>query len=259
MFDAATLLSHRMDRHVLAAVSIAGTSFDLLGGMYLAYDLLGGRHGPLRTLTRGVTYAAIFGLAFGLPLGWRFGLAVALTHGFTLAIEYSRAARAQPTSGLLRDALFSLIRAIGYGVGLYYYDNLGMGFAILFTVLSTVGQVVAYSRGMSPATDYQPMARPRLSRRQFLGVLNRTAGYVIAGLLCGMVVHGSYALGPALKIGLVIGVASAFSAFVNPYVEWTAENLPERRLGVFGVCLILTGFSLQSVQYWMTLLDIPVR
>ena len=189
-----------MDRHLLAAISIAGTSLDLVGGMYLAYDLLGGKHGPLRTLTRAVTYAAIFGLAFGLPLGWRFGLAVGLTHGFTLAIEFSRAARERPKSGLLLDAVFSLIRALGYGFGLYYYDDLGMRFAILFAVLSTVGQVFAYSRGMSPATDYQPRARPRLSRKQFFGVLNRTAGYVIAGLLCGIAAQGTYSLGTRRRL-----------------------------------------------------------
>src|SRR5438270_11105085 len=108
-----------MDRHVLAAISITGTSFDLLGGMYLAYDLLGGRHGPLRALTRGVTYAATFGVAFGLPLGWRFGLAAGLTHAFTLAIEYSRAARQQAVSSLWARAGCSRIRATGSGIGVY--------------------------------------------------------------------------------------------------------------------------------------------
>ena len=30
-------------------------------------------------------------------------------------------------------------------------------------------------------------------------------------------------------------------------------------MGAFGVGLILTGFLLQSVQYWLVLLDIAVR
>jgi hypothetical protein len=30
-------------------------------------------------------------------------------------------------------------------------------------------------------------------------------------------------------------------------------------MGVFGIALILLGFSLQSVQYWVTLLDIGVH
>jgi len=44
-----------IDRHTIALLSIIGTSLDVLGALYLAYDLLGGEHGPLRTLTRVVT------------------------------------------------------------------------------------------------------------------------------------------------------------------------------------------------------------
>ena len=47
-----------MDKHTLALISIIGSSLDVLGALYLAYDLLGGEHGPLRTLTRAVTYGA---------------------------------------------------------------------------------------------------------------------------------------------------------------------------------------------------------
>jgi len=32
-----------------------------------------------------------------------------------------------------------------------------------------------------------------------------------------------------------------------------ADNLPERRLGVVGIGLILCGFTLQSIQYWLAL------
>jgi hypothetical protein len=33
----------------------------------------------------------------------------------------------------------------------------------------------------------------------------------------------------------------------------------DRRLGAFGLALILAGFIMQSVQYWVVLFDIPVR
>src|SRR5436305_7099178 len=137
-----------MERHVLAAISIAGTSLDLLGGMYLAYDLLGGKHGPLRTLTRAVTYSVLYGVGFGLRVGWRFGLAAGLTNGFTLAIELSRAARQQPDYGLGHDSLFSFIRGAGFGLGLY--QDFGMRFALIFVVLSTVGQHIVYRPGDDP-------------------------------------------------------------------------------------------------------------
>jgi hypothetical protein len=47
------ILPPTIDKHTLALISIIGSSFDVLGALYLAYDLLGGEHGPLRTLTRG--------------------------------------------------------------------------------------------------------------------------------------------------------------------------------------------------------------
>ena len=64
-----------IDKHTIALISIIGCSLDLLGAMYLAYDLLGGEHGPLRTLTRTVTYGALFGIGYVLVWGPIFGLA----------------------------------------------------------------------------------------------------------------------------------------------------------------------------------------
>ena len=58
-----------MDHYTVAAVSITGTFLDLLGSLYLAYDLLGGQHGPLRLLTRAVTYSIVFGIGYGIGLG----------------------------------------------------------------------------------------------------------------------------------------------------------------------------------------------
>ena len=62
-----------------------------------------------------------------------------------------------------------------------------------------------------------------------------------------------------LKAGLAIGVVTAIAGSFTPFVEWTADHVPERRMGVFGVGLILAGFTLQSVQYWVALLDVTVR
>src|SRR5215471_16291387 len=93
-----------IDKHAVALVSIVGSSLDVLGALYLAYDLLGGEHGPLRTLTRGVTYGALFGIGYGLALGPVFGLASGVAHGITLAWEYARASRGRLKPGLWLDA-----------------------------------------------------------------------------------------------------------------------------------------------------------
>ena len=84
-----------MDHHTVAAISIAGTFFDLLGSLYLAYDLLGGQHGPLRLLTRAVTYSVVFGVGYGIGLGLFFGLASGLATGLTISIELKRRAARQ--------------------------------------------------------------------------------------------------------------------------------------------------------------------
>ncbi len=244
-----------MDHHTVAAISIAGTSLDVLGSLYLAYDLLGGQHGPLRLLTRAVTYSLVFGIGYGLGLGLFFGLACGIATGLTLAIEFNRAARGMDHYSLPWEALFSAIRGVAFGAALHRL--LGLGFAAAFAILITIGQIVAYSRGMRPAMDYAAARRPRLTRRQFWGTVVRTIGYVATALICSAFVHHlEHAWRFALRVGLVTGIVTGVGITVNPYIEYYADNLPERRLGVFGIGLILCGFALQSLQYWLAFFDV---
>ena len=90
--------------------------------------------------------------------------------------------------------------------------------------------------------------------------MNRTVGYAVAGYISALTAHQRVnALSIVVKAGLAIGVVTAISGSCTPFVEWIADHVPEKRMGVFGVSLILTGFSLQSVQYWVALLDVSVR
>jgi hypothetical protein len=246
-----------MDHHTVAAISITGTCLDVLGSLYLAYDLLGGQHGPLRLLTRAVTYAIVFGTGYALGLDPFFGLAAGLATGITLAIELSRAARGLDHHSLRWEALFSAIRGVGYAGGLYWIA--GLRFAVAFGILVTAGQVLAYSRGMRPAIDYAADKRPRLSRRQFWGTIERTLGFTATALVCSFFIHHlDHAWWFAIRVGLVTGIVTGVGAAMNPYIEYYADNLPERRLGAFGIWLVLCGFALQSFQYWVAILDIPV-
>ena len=244
-----------MDHHTLAAVSVTGTCFDVLGSLYLAYDLLGGQHGPLRLLTRAVTYSVVFGIGYGLGLGLLFGVASGIATGITLSIELNRAARGLDHYSLFWEAVFSAIRGFGFGAGLYRI--VGLRFAIAFAVLITIGQILAYSRGMRPAIDYVAARRPRLTRRQFWGTVVRTIGYIASALVCSIFIHHvDHPWAFAIRIGLVTGLVTGLGATVNPYIEYYADNLPERSLGVFGIGLILCGFALQSLQYWLVLFDV---
>jgi len=247
-----------IDKHTLALVSIVGSSLDVLGALYLAYDLLGGEHGPLRTLTRGVTYGALFGTGYGLALGPVFGLATGVTHGLTLAWEFSRASRHRPKPGFWYDTAMSAIRGVGFALGTGYLY--GDRFGAVFGALSTLGQAFAYRAGIRPTIDYRPAARPRLTKHQFLAALNRTVGYGVAGYVSALTSHQrANALGVGLKDGLVIGVVTAIAITCTPFVEWGADHVPEKGMGVFGVGLILIGFALQSVQYWAILLGVNIN
>ena len=244
-----------MDHHTVAAISIAGISLDVLGSLYLAYDLLGGQHGPLRLLTRAVTYSVVFGLGYGLGLGLFFGLATGIATGVTVAIELNRAARGLDHYPLPWEAVLAAIRGIAFGAGLYRIG--GFGFAFAYAVIVTIGQVFAYSRGMRPAIDYTTSRRPRFTKRQFWGTVLRTLGYIATALICSALIHHvDHAWSFALRVGLVTGIVTAAGITINPYIEYYADNLPERRLGVFGIGLILCGFTLQSIQYWLALFDV---
>ena len=85
----------------------------------------------------------------------------------------------------------------------------------------------------------------------------RTIGYTTAALLCGALAHQTdHTWSFAIRVGLVTGLVTGIGITVNPFIEYYADNLPERRLGAFGIGLILCGFALQSLQYWLALFDV---
>jgi hypothetical protein len=247
-----------IDRHTLALISIVGGALDMLGALYLAYDLLGGEHGPLRVLTRAVTYGVLFGSGYGLALGPVFGLASGVAHGISLAWEFSRASRHAPNWGFWRDTAMSGIRGCGFAVGASY--SFGVPFGITFGMLSTAGQAIAYRLGIRPTLDYQPATRPRLTRTQVFAGVNRTAGYAVAGYVSSLVAgEHAHAIAVGLRTGATLGVVTVIAGSFVPFVEWEADHVPARRMGVFGVGLILAGFALQSLQYWVAFLDVGVQ
>jgi hypothetical protein len=249
--------AHSIDHHLLASVSIAATCLDVLGTLYLAYDLLGGEHGPLRLLTRAVTYSIVFGIGYGIGLGFFFGVISGVTTGVTVAIELNRASRQGDHYSLPWEAFFSAVRGAGFAAGLYRI--VGLRFAVAFSILITVGQVIAYSCGMRPGMDYQASRRPGMTRRQFWGTVLRTVGYSAAALVCSIFAQQlEHPWWFAVRVGVVTGLVTAVGIIVNPYIEYYADRLPARTLGVLGIVLILCGFVLQSVQYWAALLDVQV-
>jgi hypothetical protein len=111
-----------------------------------------------------------------------------------------------------------------------------------------------------PAVGYRPATRPRLTRYHLLAAANRASGYALTGYLSSLVAHQrEHAIAIRLKAGLVIGVVTTVVGACSPFIEWTADPAPSRRRGIFGVVLLLIGFTLQSVQYWAALPGVAVR
>src|SRR2546426_943492 len=71
-----------IDHHIVAAITILGMVLDVLGALYLAYDLLGGKRGPLRRLTEIITYG-IIGVLAGIPLAL-IGFGIGLKFNFRM-------------------------------------------------------------------------------------------------------------------------------------------------------------------------------
>jgi hypothetical protein len=246
-----------MDHHTVAAVSIAGSCLDVLGSLYLAYDLLGGPHGPLRLLTRAVTYSILFGLGYGLGLGLLFGVASGTALGVTIAIELNRASQRQDHYPLAWEALFSAIRASAFSVALY--PQVGLRFAVIYAVLLTAGQVSAYARGVRPSMQYTSPRGPRFTRVFFWSTVLRTVGYIVAALLCSATVrHLEHPWLFATRLGVVTGLVTGVGMAFSPHVEYYADHLPQRRMGVVGIGLMFCGFALQSLQYWLAVFDVHV-
>ena len=175
--------------------------------------------------------------------------------GVTSATELSRAARNQNHYPLKWED--SAIRATAFGAGLY--QTRGLTFSLTFAALITLGQIFAYSRGMRPGLDYAAARHYRLTRRQLRGAFERTIGYIATSLACSALAGQlDHAWLFALRVGLATGLVTAVGTMLNPWIEYYADNLPERRLGVFGIWLVLFGFVLQSFQYWVTIFDLRV-
>ena len=242
-----------MDHHTVAAFSIAGSCLDVLGSLYLAYDLLGGPHGPLRLLTRTVTYSILFGLGYGLGLGLLFGVASGLAIGITISIEMNRSSRRKDHYPLAWEALFSAIRAAAFSAALY--PQVGARFAVLYGILVTGGQIGAYTLGVRPSMRYLSADHPHVTRVLFWAAVLRTLGYIAAALICSAVFrHIDWRF--AARLGIITGLVTGFGMAFSPHVEYYADNIPQRRMGVVGVVLMFCGFALQSLQYWFAIFDV---
>lgn len=235
---------------IIPLLSLTGVVLDALGGLYLAYDLLGGKHGTLRLLSRVLTYSAIFGLGYGALLGLWFGLAGAFISAPSTQYQLWRRAKSiTPTR--TEWALMALARGTAFGIAGWL--TVGPYFGIAFGILSSLAMDVAYESGFG-TTTYLAYERPQISRRGVLPGIIRAILIGIAGAVSGAITGRPEALLYGVQIGVVVGTLNTAIAILSPPVEWWADNLPDRVLGGYGAVLFLIGSALQTVQYVVPLI-----
>ena len=78
---------------------------------------------------------------------------------------------------------------------------------------------------------------------QILAALNGTAGYSVTGYIrCLIAQQREHAIAIGLRTGLALGVVTAIIGSCTPLIEWEADHVPQKRMGVIGIGLILIGF-----------------
>lgn len=240
----------------LAWFGLGGTLCDAVGGVYLTFDLLGGRHGPLGFLTRAATYSLLFALAYGAVFGPAFGGVAGLGLGGVLGLEFWRVARHQRLYG--SSPLYHLSwfgGARGVVLGLAAMHPFGWQFGLVFGLLSALGLTAIYAFRFAPTNDYSPQGRPRLDKHMLQAAALRGIVVGSAGALAGSIEVGRN-ITPAfgLLIGLTASGISVIMGMFAPMIEDRVEKMPDMHLAIFGFTMIFLGLVLQSVQYLAVLL-----
>ncbi len=243
-----------MDDHISAVITIIGMTCDVMGGLYLAYDLLGGENGPLARLTKIVNYSVLLVLLFLTTMGFKFALIVGLSFGTALGLHFDRAGKGIPDTNkfLLGTAI---LRGVAIAVAVWMKENhvLGLVMGILVFGMS----MILPRFKVSPVTLYNTGKKPQLSWKQVIIALILMGVAIASGLFGVSIAHGdARTIGFAIKFGLTFGFAIFVISIISPLIEWYSDNLPPQSFGTAGVALFIIGFIIQAIPSFATIFDV---
>jgi hypothetical protein len=245
-----------LDTYTSAVISMTGMTFDSIGGLYLAYDLLGGERGPLSKLTRCTTYSLLAFISYAVALNLKFAMICGIGMGtlFGLQLDLIGAGKTLNRKELL---LLAVGRMIIMTLGTS--SILSKPAACTIGIASFFGSLAATKLKISPENWYEASCKPEFRpKRMAVGLMLGTTITLVAWM--GETIFGGTntkdAFFMALRLGFVIGIGTALVASVSPFVEWYADNLPPKRMGYIGAVMFLIGFLIQSIPSLVVLLGL---
>ena len=228
---------------ILARISLAGKALELLGGCYLAYDLLDGRNGPLRSIARATGYVPLFLLGYAVVLGWPFALVASAGMGALLAIEFHFAVLKTKAPRWIEPAL-GFCR--GLVLGTAAMTILGAEYGAILGVIAGIGLVVGNAIGLAPRDDYDPKARPGLRPHNVMASLFRGVVFALSAVIAGEILRVPDALIWTLRMGAAAGGVSLLVGVFSPVIERWIGHAPQRVLGIIGLILLFVGTAIDA-------------
>lgn len=238
-----------------AGVDLAGKVCDVMGGLYLAYDVFRRHAGPLGFLTRAATYSLMLAVPSWLALGAGFGAIAGFGLGGLVAFDYwvlARRQRHQRSSPLSQPWWSGLARGVVLGAAVV--PRFGARFGVVLLACECLLLSVVYGLGWVPTFRFST-GRFVPSRIAFRGSVLRAAAMGLAAAAAAQIVWG---LSQAELFGGLILILTAVGGLVLmvlvPYVEYWIERAPEWFFIFAGMTFLFCGLVCDSIPSVLVLL-----
>lgn len=248
-----------LTEHAEAALSLTGAVCDLLGALYLAYDVFRRHAGPLGLLTRAATYSVVMALPGWALLGAPFAAVAGVGLGFLISFDQwklARRQRLQRSSPLTQSAWAGAGR--GVILGLACMPDHGWRFGLAAAGFSGGFAGLLYGLGLVPT--YRPYRGggwlpPRhVIRAALLRGLALGAGVAAAFGAVRGVGGPTAAAGLGLELAALIAVVSLLVALIAPAVEFGIENAGDSFFVYAGLSLLFCGLICDAIPHIVVLL-----
>lgn len=242
-----------MDNHLSAVITLIGMACDVLGGLYLAYDLLGGENGPLAQLTKIVNYSLLMILLFLFPMGLKFSLIVGIAFGTALGLHFDRIGKNIPDTNRFLFGV-AVLRAVATGIAISLKASLVLAIVIAAAVFAM--SLVLPKLRVSPTALYQSSKKPQLNFKQLIVAAFLAVSATAAGI-CGASIAGGdkTAVYFSILFGITFGMTVMVVTSVSPLIEWYSDHLPPKSFGIAGVILFISGFVIQAIPSLATIFE----